>query len=115
MSQHNLVPDFAITLVRNEAEGTILDAHDLKYVHKQLMTNKREKLRGETEFPNHVNKPSRESLDRCFEEVPYQRGQETLHKLVYYSAKETAEVCRGEREFAHVLWVKVAPVEEFGE
>ena len=105
--------DFAITLVVNEDEGTLLDAYDLQYVHEQLMTDKRTKLRAEREFPNHVNKPSRESLDRCFEEVPFKQGNREGHKLVYFSAKETAEVCRGEREFAHVLWVKVAPVEEY--
>ncbi len=111
MSQHNT--DFAITLVRNANEATLLNAADLQYVHNQLFTNKREKLRAEQEFPNHVNKPSKESLDRCFEEVPFQRGQQTLHKLVHFSAKEAIQVQLGEREFAHVLWVKVAPVEEF--
>ena len=106
---------FAITLVRNEADATLLDNFDLNYCHQQLMTEKRTKLRAEREFPNHVNKPSRESLDRCFEEVPFQCGDKTLHKLVYFSAKETGEVCRGEREFARVLWVKVSPVEAFPE
>lgn len=105
--------DFAITLVNNEAAATVLNAHDLQYVHNQLCTDKKIKLRAEREFPNHVNKRSEENLDRCFLEVPVQHGKETEHKLVFWSAKQAAQVCRGEREFAHVLWVKVAPVEEF--
>lgn len=106
--------DYAITLVRSEAQATALDNHDLTYVYKQLRTTKRVLTRGEREFPNHVNKPSAESADRCFEEVPVQKGRDTLTKLVYYSAKQAAEVCREERDFAQILWVKIAPVEEFG-
>lgn len=105
--------DFAITLVNNEAEATVLNAHDLQYVHNQLCSDKKIKLRAEREFPNHVNKRSQESLDRYFLEVPVQHGKETKHKLVFWSAKEAIQVQLGEREFAHVLWVKVAPVEEF--
>ena len=105
--------DFAITLVNNEAEATVLNAHDLQYVHNQLCSDKKIKLRAEREFPNHVNKRSTESLDRCFSEIPVQHGKETKHKLVFWSAKQADEICRGEREFAHVLWEKVAPVEEF--
>ena len=93
--------DFAITLVRNEADATVLDEHDLQYVHNQLCTEKRDRP--------WANPPSAAGRDRCFLEVEAKGG----HKLLHYSMKEAVEACQDDNKLAAIRWVRVAPVEEF--
>lgn len=93
--------DYAITLVKSEAEATVLNAHDLQYVHNQLCTNKRSRP--------WANPPSEAGTDRNFVEVPVNGG----HKLLHFSTDEAIAAQQDENKLVAVRWVKVAPVEEF--
>lgn len=95
--------DYAITLVKSEAEATVLNVHDLQYVHNQLCTEKRDRP--------WANPPSDAGKDRCFVEVEAKGG----HKLLHFSRKEAIESQYEDSnlKFVAVRWVKVAPVEEF--
>lgn len=94
--------DYAISLVNNEAEATVLNANDLQYVHNQLCTNKRSRP--------WANPPSAAGKDRNFVEVEAKGG----HKLLHFSGREAVLACQDESKLVHLRWVKVAPVEEFG-
>ncbi len=93
--------DYAITLVKSQAEATVLNASDLQYVHNQLCTEKRDRP--------WANPPSNEGKDRCFVEVESKGG----HKLMHFSRHEAWESQQDEKKLIAVRWVKVAPVEEF--
>ena len=93
--------DYAISLVRNEADATVLNGSDLQYVHNQLCTEKRDRP--------WANPPSAAGKDRCFVEVEVEGG----HKLLHYSMKEAVQACQDESKLVAIRWVRVAPVEEF--
>lgn len=94
--------DYAITLVKNEDDATILNAHDLQYVYNQLCTEKRSRP--------WANPPSDAGKDRCFMEVEAGPG---LFKLLHFSHKEVVAAMQDDRKLVALRWVHVAEVEEF--
>lgn len=97
--------DIAITLVRNEREASLLDAHDLKVLHTQLNTDKRSRP--------WANPQSEAGKLRNFVEVPVERKDKTLFKVVYYNQSDMDKVAAGVKEHLSLYWVKLAQVEEF--